>query len=126
MSNVLKKSEIINIASNIAEKIGIKLPPHEDIIRQISSKKSLTLLLQNYTHQMWIDKYYIAYSALAEKKIHYAYLTHQHIAEEYKSYSDARTSHGNNVELPVGIKHTFKMALKNMEFTGKNHFIAEN
>ena len=111
------------ISKEVADKTYIILPLDEYIIKCINMINPKPIILSNDIYQMWIDKYYIAYSELLSDKVKYVYLSKQHIKEEYEAYKEAAKERKKQIEIPFGIKEIFDEALLKMKKSGENYIV---
>jgi uncharacterized protein YfaT (DUF1175 family) len=125
MGNTITILEVIDIAEEVALKINIIISSKDIILKHINKALPVPMLFNNDNYQMWVDKYYIAYSNSNETKIHYVYLTKKHISEEYYSYNEVRRKRGIESYLPQDINDTFIQAINKMSFTDKNYYISK-
>ncbi len=123
MKKTLDDRILIRYVKKAAQKLGVSIPAPKDILRQMNLKIPQPILAENSRCQLWIDKFYIAYSGCDEKIIHYVYLTKEHICEEFESYKTARKQRRRRVYLPVIVNNTFTAALKNMRDTGQDYYL---
>ncbi len=123
MNKTLNDSTLMIYAEKAAQKFGITLPEIKLLLKYINQLVPKTMLIENEEMQLWIDKYYIAYSRYDEEEVHYVYLTKTHIREERVSYRKARKERKNQVCLPNTIKSNFIKALCCMRQTKLGYYL---
>lgn len=119
----LNDATIVKYAQRTAFKLGIPMPE----ILYLREKMSLTVpqpvILSNSKYQLWIDRYYIAYSEIDEDSIMYVYLSKHHINEEIHNFIIAAKKWNVKASLPDSICVPFTKALKYMNSSNTDYFI---
>lgn len=123
MNKTLNDLTLMTYAEKTAQKFGITLPEIKLLLKYINEATPRTIRIDNGEFQMWIDKYYIAYSRYDQEEVHYVYLTKTHIREERVSYRKARKERKNQVCLPNTIKSNFIKALCCMRQTKLGYYL---
>ncbi len=103
---------LISYAVKVAQKLGLSIPDPNYILSQMNLKIPQPIIVDNGTYQMWIDKYYIAYSKCDSPQVKYIYITKEHIKEECES-----------MQLPGVIKKAFTAAQRAMAKTGLDYYL---
>jgi hypothetical protein len=67
VSNLLNNKSILKVAEKISNELKIKMPSKNKIIESLILK--IPFIIENEEYQIWIDRYYIAYSSVYQKKI---------------------------------------------------------
>jgi hypothetical protein len=109
--------EVIDIAKKVAGALKIKLPSDNELLARFNIPIPLPLMLKNDIVQLWVDKYYIAYSFHDEDEVNYCYITKHHIREEERSYC--------NRPIPKNIRKDFNEAKAEMTKSEKIYAILE-
>ena len=110
---VLPLNSLLLIATGTALKFGLpRIPDRMIQQRYKASADSIvtTIMVQNNTGTLWVDKYYVAYQ-LDAGPVRYTYISRGHIFEERASYQHARQIRGNpDIRLPQEIEDAFSAA----------------
>jgi hypothetical protein len=87
----LTQSQIITLATMVAEDVGITI--NRSAIRIIlTASPSMPAIFRSDAVQLWVDRYYIAYSYEDEIPVHYVFINEKHAREELVGVT-ARLSH---------------------------------
>ena len=108
----LDAEELAWLAGFIARETGLK-PIAPDTIIKAYGTCDMPLVTETAKGRLWIDRYYIAYEG-KKRRIHYAYLTREHVREEWRAYSDASAERKRVIQMPKIISHIFHHAVREM------------
>lgn len=109
-SKTLPDESVVALAREVLEHFGFKPMDEEWMLSRFKRPIPTPIMLNNSIVQLWIDKYYIAFSYLDEEDIHYVYIAEKHIEEEECSYANPK----NGKRLHQSIRNDFKLAKSQM------------
>ena len=119
----LDDATVVKYAQKAALKLGIKLPEPMLLFDKMSLAIPQPIILCNGEFQLWVDRYYIAYSRFDEDSISYVYLSKHHIKEEVNSFQIAARKSGMKVDLPNSIRNPFIRSLEYMKSSDTDYYI---
>ncbi len=111
----LSAIEVAALAAKVSKRIRLRIPPQAQVAGMLKKRGGLPQFYSDGTLQLWVDKFYIAYSSIDEPHVHYVYLTDRHINEERLSFQAARASRKNHVAIPPHTEAQFSKALRAMD-----------
>jgi hypothetical protein len=123
MAKILSYLEVAELTVDMARKLHMRVPSADELLKNMNRHNSLPQQFRDTGSQLWVDKYYLAYSRWDDPDVHYVYLTAEHIEEEYISYKEARQARKTLDKLPVAIKKQFAEAELQMRATENNYAI---
>jgi len=78
----LSYEAIITLAKIVAEDLGMQ-PINEDrLLQELRAYPPMPVIIDSGDVQLWVDRYYVAYSLETEKFVHYVYIAPEHAKEE--------------------------------------------
>lgn len=113
----IKISDVMELCREAGENLNITVPDDETLFKQFSLKIPLPFMLKNDEMQLWLDRYYIAFSRYREATIHYAYVSKYHINEERNSYKRRK--------MPKEIKRALDYAEKQMDKYDMDYYVSK-
>jgi hypothetical protein len=125
MYHDISKYDVVEMAMMTAAKLNIKIPSEKTLLRQLFKRKFIPQIYSNGITELWVDRWYIAFSNINEDEVHYVYLTLRHIYEEYKSFMQASKARKKQIKLPQQIDIAFRKALLEMANTKKTYVFNE-
>ena len=82
MRKKLSNEQIVKLASMVANDLGMKALDENALIKGLRKNPIMPTIIRDGHAQLWVDRYYIAYSLEDEKVVHYVYITPEHAKEE--------------------------------------------
>ncbi|MCK9479284.1 MAG: hypothetical protein M0R40_07275 [Firmicutes bacterium] len=113
----LKIGDVIDLCRETGENLNITIPDDETILKEFSLQIPLPFILKNDELQLWIDRYYIAYSRYDETAVHYVYVSKLHINEERNSYKRRK--------MPNEIKQALDYAERQMDKYNMDYYVSK-
>lgn len=113
----LKISDVMELCHEAGENLNITVPDDETLFKQFSLQIPLPFMLKNDELQLWLDRYYIAYSRYDETAIRYVYVSKYHINEERNSYKRRK--------IPKEIIQPFYYAEKQMGKYNLDYYVSK-
>jgi hypothetical protein len=86
----LPLSELLNLATELALRLGIHIPGAEQLRKALTEREAVPQIYTNRRYRLWIDRYYIAVDDLDTNRVQYVYLTRAHIRAELRTDFQAR------------------------------------
>ena len=115
----MTNKEVAKVAKQVAKNLGMKIPPEFYIVKKFEYIYPVPMIYSNDMYQLWVDRYYIAYSRYDEVDVHYIYLKKNHIWEERKNCKESQ----KEVKLPDNINRVFKDSLLKMKRTNAKYLL---
>ncbi|MCL5992916.1 MAG: hypothetical protein M1552_01915 [Firmicutes bacterium] len=78
----LPYEEIVTLAKLVANDLGIESLNERRLLRDLRTSPPMPTIISSREAQLWVDRYYVAYSLKTEKFIHYVYISPEHAKEE--------------------------------------------
>lgn len=78
----LTYDQIIELANMVAADINIPHIPEDQLRNHLFANPPMPKVIQTFEAQLWVDRYYIAFSLTNEPYVHYIYITAKHAREE--------------------------------------------
>ncbi len=117
----LAYEQIIELANMVAADINIPHIPEDQLRNHLSENPPMPKLIQNSAAQLWIDRYYIAFSLMEESCAHYIYIAEQHAREELQDMSARIRKAADEVER--SFLKNIRYQLKKAEKISPNYYI---
>jgi|GEM_PF-2007796 len=124
----MEKSEVINLAADVAKLIGIRMTRPDLIRKHMSGAFPTTTILYTLDYTLWIDAHYIAVDWTGLPGVLYIYISHHHVAEELRDVIKLRKRSGNLTDyyLYDNIAKQLIAAQKHMTASGTDYFLNEH
>ncbi len=110
----LNNEEIIGLASLVASDLGIKRLDESALLMNLEKNPVMPSIISDGCGQLWVDRYYVAYSLSEDTFVHYVYITPEHASEELKVLPKdiLKCAKPKEVEMLKDIARQLKNALK--------------
>ena len=73
---------IVTLAKLVANDLGMQPINERCLLRDLRTNPPMPTIIDSGEVQLWVDRYYVAYSLKTEKFIHYVYISPEHADEE--------------------------------------------
>lgn len=107
----MTSEQVIGLANLVASDLGMRSLDEKTLLEDIQRNPAMPTILSDSSNQLWIDRYYVAYSSLQEQFVHYVYIAREHAKEELKDLS-CDTAKTKDVEMVKDIVRQLTKALK--------------
>jgi hypothetical protein len=78
----LSYEAIVTLSKMVAEDLGMHPINEGRLLKDLRTNPPMPAILDSGEVQLWVDRYYVAYSLENEKFIHYVYVAPEHAKEE--------------------------------------------
>lgn len=124
----MDKSEVINLAADVAKLIGIRMISPDLIRKQMNDVFPTATILHTQDYTLWIDAHYIAVDWTGLHGVLYIYISRRHVAEELWDVIKLRERSENlaDYRLYDNIANQLISAQKHMAATGTDYYLNEH
>ncbi len=80
----MTSEQIVGLASLVAKDLGMRDVDETTLLDAIQRTPPMPTILSDSHNQLWVDRDYVAYSALDDSTVQYVYIAKKHAMEELR------------------------------------------
>jgi len=109
----LPYAAIVTLAKIVAEDLGMQPINEKRLLKELRTSPPMPIIIDSGEVQLWVDRYYVAYSLETEKYVHYVYIAPEHAKEELFDLPELilKCRHKERVDMMRDIMQQLKKAV---------------